>query len=105
MLRKLTIRGDLTTRRAASAVRDLSVLPLRRAGHRSLLTRIWELRGNLTPYDAAYVALAEALSATLVTGDVRLATAPGTRCPIEQLPQLSHAPVELLAHRMRSTRE
>lgn len=85
VLRKLSLRGDLTTRRAASAVSDLSAIPLRRAGHQPLLTRIWQLRVNLTPYDAAYVALAEALSVTLVTGDARLAAAPGARCRIEQM--------------------
>lgn len=50
-----------------------------------LLTRIWQLRGNLTPDDAACVALAETLAVTLVTGDARLAAAPGTRCRIETL--------------------
>jgi predicted nucleic acid-binding protein len=46
---------------------------------------IWELRDNLTVYDAAYVALAEAMQATLLTGDRRLAAASGPRCPIEIL--------------------
>ena len=77
--------GDLTDRRAAAAVRDLADLPLQRASHRSMVRRIWQLRSNLTAYDAAYVALAEALSATLVTGDRRLAAAPGIRCTVERL--------------------
>jgi predicted nucleic acid-binding protein len=47
------------------------------------LGRIWELRGNLTAYDAAYVALAEALEAPLVTRDERLAAAPGHRAVVE----------------------
>ena len=85
VLRKLRLCGDLTSRRAATAMTDLAALPMRRASHQLLLTRIWQLRGILTPYDAAYVALAEALSVTLVTGDARLAAAPGTRCRIEQL--------------------
>src|ERR1035441_4222389 len=59
--------------------------PAQRAPHRPLLPRCWELRDNLTIYDAAYVALAEALHATLLTGDRRLARAPGPQCPIEIL--------------------
>ena len=65
------------------ALNDLAVLPVRRAPHRPLLARCWELRANLTPDNAACAALAEALEATLLTGDQRLARAPGPRCPIE----------------------
>jgi predicted nucleic acid-binding protein len=72
-------------RRAALALADLAELPLRRAPHLPLLARCWELRHNLTPYDAAYVALAEALELTLLTADSRLARAGGTRCPIQVL--------------------
>ena len=54
-------------------------------GHLPLLDRIWELRENVTPYDAAYVALAEDLGGTLVTADARLGRAPGPRCAIEVL--------------------
>jgi predicted nucleic acid-binding protein len=50
-----------------------------------LIARCWELRDNLTIYDAAYVALAEALQASLLTGDKRLATATGPQCHIEVL--------------------
>jgi predicted nucleic acid-binding protein len=50
-----------------------------------MLVRIWELHANLTPYDAAYVALAETIDATLVTADRRLSLAPGPRCTIEYL--------------------
>ncbi len=71
--------------RAAEALADLADLPLQRASHRPLLARIWELRNNVTTYDAAYVALAEVLDAVLVTGDGRLAGAPGLRCVIEVL--------------------
>lgn len=84
-LRTLTARGALTERRASAALRDLSDLPLQRAPHAPLLPRVWALRGTLTPYDAAYVALAEALEAPLLTADRRLAKAPGPRCPIEVL--------------------
>jgi predicted nucleic acid-binding protein len=64
---------------------DLIDLDLERIGHSRLLARIWELQENLTPYDAAYVALAEAIGATLVTADKRLSRAPGPRCTIEYL--------------------
>src|SRR5205823_1967392 len=72
-------------RRAALALTDLIALPLRRAPHRVLVSRCWELRDNLTIYDAAYVALAEMLAADLLTGDTRLANAPKIRCRIEVL--------------------
>jgi predicted nucleic acid-binding protein len=75
--------GALDTRRAAFALADLTALPLLRAPHRPLLSRCWELRDNLTSYDAAYVALAEVLQADLLTADRRLAKAPGPRCHIE----------------------
>ncbi len=75
--------GALDARRAALA--DLTGLPLRRAAHRPLLARCWELCDNLTVYDAAYVALAEALDVTLLTGDGWLARAAGPRCHIEVL--------------------
>jgi predicted nucleic acid-binding protein len=70
-------------RRAALALADLTDLPLRRAPHLALLPRCWELRHNLTPYDASYVALAEALEVPLLTADQRLARAPGIRCAID----------------------
>jgi predicted nucleic acid-binding protein len=72
-------------RRAALALTDLIDIPLRRARHLPLLMRCWELRHNLTPYDACYVALAELLGVRLVTADRRLAGASGTRCEIEAL--------------------
>jgi len=75
----------MTARRASLAVSDLENLPLRRSPHRPLLKRIWELRNGVTPYDAAYVALAEALDVVLVTADARLARAPGIRCEIEAI--------------------
>jgi predicted nucleic acid-binding protein len=56
---------------------------LTRYTHEPLLQRIWELRHNMTAYDAAYVALAEALNAPLITCDARLSKAPGTRATIE----------------------
>jgi predicted nucleic acid-binding protein len=77
--------GAVDARRAALALTDLTSLPLQRAAHRPLLDRCWELRDNLTVYDACYVALAEALEVTLLTGDGRLAKAAGPRCHIELL--------------------
>lgn len=77
--------GLLDNRRADLAITDLLALPMQRASHRALLVRCWELRENLTTYDAAYVALAEALAATLLTGDGRLARAAGPTCAIELL--------------------
>jgi len=85
VIRKALLSGALTRRRAGSALADLVELKLQRASHRPMLARIWELHQNLTPYDAAYVALAEAIDATLVTADRRLSLAPGPRCTIEYL--------------------
>ena len=73
----------MTARRAAAAVSDLQDLPLRRSPHKPLLGRVWELRHSLTPYDAAYIALAEVLGVVLVTADTRLARAPHAMCAIE----------------------
>jgi predicted nucleic acid-binding protein len=85
VLRRQVRAGGIDLRRAGLALEDLAALPAQRAPHRTLLARCWELRDNLTVYDAAYVALAEAMQATLLTGDHRLAKAPGPRCPIEIL--------------------
>jgi predicted nucleic acid-binding protein len=84
-LRRQLAVGSVDGRRALMALTDLADLPMTRVPHRPLLRRCWELRDNLTVYDAAYVALAESLDATLVTADVRLARAPGPRCPVELL--------------------
>ena len=59
------------------------IRPARRHQTRSLWPRAWELRTNLSAYDALYVALAEQLDAPLVTADARLARAPGLRCVVE----------------------
>ncbi len=83
VLRRQIRAGALDNRRAGLALDDLAALPAQRAPHRPLLARCWELRDNLTIYDAAYVALAEAMHAALLTGDRRLARATGPQCPIE----------------------
>jgi len=85
VLRRQRAAQALEERRARLALDDLQAMPLRRAPHRPLLNRCWELRGNLTVYDAAYVALAELLQAGLLTADRRLARSPGPRCAIEVL--------------------
>lgn len=72
-------------RRAAQALQDLDDLRVVRYPHLPLLERVWELRRNLTPCDAAYVALAEELDCSLVTADRRMARASGIRCEIEVL--------------------
>jgi predicted nucleic acid-binding protein len=76
-LRRYWRIGELATQRAEEAFADLANLPLERYPHDVLLPRIWELRRNVTAYDAAYLALAEALDAPLLTCDARLAKAPG----------------------------
>jgi len=76
IVRRYERLGDLSASRGESIMADLSDLPIERYGHRALLPRIWDLRRNLTAYDAAYIALAEALGATLLTRDGRLARAP-----------------------------
>jgi predicted nucleic acid-binding protein len=81
--RRLAAAGQLDDRRAALAMADLGALRIERAPHQSLVQRCWELRANLTVYDASYVALAEAIDAVLLTGDQRLAEAPGVRCSVE----------------------
>jgi len=76
---------DADGERARQAFADLADLPIVRVPHADMLPRIWELRDNVTPYDAAYVALAEALNAPLLTADARFAAAPGPRCEFRVL--------------------
>ncbi len=82
-LRRFALRGQLSDERARQVLEDLAGLRLTRYPHHSLLERIWELRGNLSVFDACYVALAEALGAPLVTADAALARAPGHGAQIE----------------------
>jgi predicted nucleic acid-binding protein len=85
VIRRQLLAGHLDARRARLALTDLVELPLRRAPHRPLLARCWELRQNVTVYDAAYVAIAELLDVVLLTADARLANASGPRCQFELL--------------------
>lgn len=84
-LRRYVTLGVLEQDRAEVALRHLSQLDLNRYAHEPFLPRIWALRDNLTAYDAAYVSLAEALEATLLTRDERLARAPGVAALVELL--------------------
>lgn len=81
-LRTQVRSGRMSADAGQEALGLWSRLGLRRIGGVGLLERVWELRDNLTAYDATYVALAEAMGVALVTADVRLAQAPGPTCPI-----------------------
>jgi predicted nucleic acid-binding protein len=92
LIRRDERRGAIDRTTAALAVEDLFAWPGERYGHRLLLDHAWELRHALRAWDALYVALAEALGATLVTLDGRLSRADGPRCPIEVLRSRGEAP-------------
>ena len=83
VLRRYAAAGEISAKRAREALDDLAAFRLRRWAHEPLTLRIWDLRQNLTAYDAACVALAEALGAPLLTRDRRLASAPGIRARVE----------------------
>lgn len=85
VLRRFAAAGGLSDERADEARTDYLDLRVERHFHEPLLERIWQLRHNMTAYDAAYVALAEALDAPLVTCDGRLSRAPDHRARIEVL--------------------
>lgn len=83
VLRRFTAAGTISARRSEQVLEDLADLTIHRYPHAPLLPRIWELRGPLTAYDAAYVALAEALDAPLLTCDVKLSSARGHHARVE----------------------
>jgi predicted nucleic acid-binding protein len=83
VLRRHVNSGDLTVVQASNAVDDLMSLAITVYPSAPLLRRCWELRANVTAYDACYVSLAEALGFVLLTADARLAKAPGTRCQFD----------------------
>ena len=83
VLRRYNLSGDLDPSRANEALQDFLDLPIERYPHGLFLTRIWQMRHNVTAYDAAYIALAEALDAVLLTTDVRLASASGHDARVE----------------------
>ena len=83
VMRRLVREGAVTRGRAEEAMEDLIAVRVTRYAPVLLLNRIWQLRENLSAYDAAYVALAEELKAPLITRDRGIATAPGHRATIE----------------------
>lgn len=83
VLRRYERVGDLSARRGREAIADLEALQIERYPHHLFLHRVWSLRANATAYDACYLALAEALSAPLLTTDARLANVPGHVATIE----------------------
>jgi predicted nucleic acid-binding protein len=83
VLRRYCLRGEVSTERAAEAVLDLADFPVDRYPHTLLLPRIWHYRDNLSAYDAAYLALADALDCRVVTRDARFANAPPARGRVE----------------------
>ncbi len=83
VIRRDFMLGRLDTTAATQAIEDLKDWPGERYGHRSLLLRAWELRSNVRGWDAMYIALAEALDASLLTADRRLGRVNGLNCRIE----------------------
>jgi predicted nucleic acid-binding protein len=83
VLRRYALAGLFGADRGVEALEDLADFPIARYPHQPFLLRIWELRHNVTAFDAAYLALAEALAAPLVTRDAKLASAPGHQARIE----------------------
>lgn len=82
VLRRRWLAGNLTAHRFRAAIADLSDLDLARHPTLPFMPRAYELRANVTPYDGAYIGLAEGLHCPLLTADGRLANAPGARCEI-----------------------
>ena len=83
VIRRYAAKGDFNGEQGAAVLANFADMPVRRYAHDFLVPRVWELRNNLTAYDAVYVALAEALDAPLLTRDRRLAAAAGHRAWIE----------------------
>lgn len=84
-LRRQVRSGLVDAPRAELHLRALSRMPVRRHAHSGLLARVWRLRDNFSPYDASYVALAEAMHAPLLTADLRLAGAAEDYCEVLRL--------------------
>lgn len=82
-LRRLVLLGEVAAARAEQALEDFGDVLLRRYPHADLLPRIWQLRDSVTAYDAAYLALAEALDAPLLTCDSKLARSHGHSVRVE----------------------
>ena len=82
VLRKRWLVHDLSEDRFRDAIADLADLPITRYPALPLLQRAFQLRHNVTAYDAMYVALAEGLACALLTADRRLAAAAGIACEV-----------------------
>lgn len=82
VVRRQEMAGLVSSDQAAQAHADLLDLDVERWPYDLLAVRAWELRANLSSYDATYIALAEPLGATLITLDRRIARAPGPRCVV-----------------------
>ena len=85
VLRRYALTGQVNATRCEQAIEDWRAFRVHRYPNEPLLDRLWALRDNLTAYDAAYVALAEAMDAPLLTSDSRIAKAPGHSAKIEPL--------------------
>jgi len=77
VLRRQVLAGEMSDTRGSHAVALIDAMPIQRWPHEPLMSRIWSLRRNVTAYDAAYLALAEALDVPMITFDGRLARSPG----------------------------
>jgi predicted nucleic acid-binding protein len=86
-LRRKVAAQLLTADDGWTALEHWRRLGMRRYPAFALLDRVWELRDNLSAYDATYVALAEMLNCAVLTADVRLSHAPGIRCPVTVVPR------------------
>lgn len=87
VLRRYCVSGEMSAARAQEAIVDLLNFPITRYPHDIFIDRIWDLRNNITAYDAAFVALAESLPAPLLTCDSKLAAASGHRAKIVLIPK------------------
>jgi predicted nucleic acid-binding protein len=86
-LRRHVAASDISANDGWAALNAWRRLGIRRYAMPGLLDRVWELRDNLSAYDAGYVALAEALDCALVTADARISRAPGIRCSVTVVPR------------------
>jgi predicted nucleic acid-binding protein len=92
VVRGRLLGGKLAPARADDVVRALSSFVIDEIGTTGLVDRIWQLRANLSTYDAAYVASAESLGCTLVTSDGRIAKVSGLRCPVQVVAAVTGGP-------------
>jgi len=83
VLRRLALGREISAARAGLALTDFQLLSIERHAHNPLLARVWELRTGITAYDAAYIALSEALAAPLLTCDDKLARTRGHTATVE----------------------